>query len=873
MEIRRFYAENMEQGLEAVTAALGPDAVILDAVENNDQIEIFASTESIDEQAIAQGSNEDIEQDNEIIHTRSARTPGGGSTVPPTLIAAPSRARNVMADLIPEELQSELYLLRKSLRRELEQLTNYRQMREEQDTRPDPTTQRLQEDLDQLRESLDKELSGLGAYHQQRIQIDAELDPVTTKLQSNLNSLQENLSTELTTLVEYQQRREAADAELDPKRSQRWNDLGDLQTSLSGELSQLCEYRLQRAALDAESDPMTKSLQNELGDQQKALQDEISSLRKYQEHRTNFHNESDPRTRELQNGLSQLQQSLTTELEKLTTYHSHRIDMDAKSDPITRNLQKDLRELKTGLSDELSTLQEYRQQRIALDAECDPMTRSLHAGLAKLQSRMNEELERFEAYSARRIEIDAAADPKAEQMQSRLSTLQNSLADELTSLQEHRQNREDTQARLDPITTGLHTELTHLQASLRGELIQLDKQRQLRDNAEAETRTAFQEIQNQYGEMQGVLKEELEGLVVYRRELRAEHEELKVLLQNELAEFQTFRTQQVKDRADPIPERLHKEFDELQQSLKSELTYLSEYRLRNENSPKVVKESPPPTIPLATKRHSPGDLCRQKIRSLGLSGDVMRSLVKKLPQGMKDEHDWRKLLETLSLLFSVGDDEIIKEGGVVALIGSTGVGKTTTAAKLAAQYTLRHGPGKVALISTDALQPGGSGQLESFAQTLDIPLATASDSAELNKKILEFESYDLILIDTGGVNQRDLLLNEQLRSISDTDVKIINYLVVSATSELTFTDEVIESFRQLPLKGMIMTKTDEATTLGPAMSGVIRHQLPVTYICNGQDIQQNIAVADKTRLLTLSKKLVAQATLRRRAALQSSQRA
>lgn len=220
------------------------------------------------------------------------------------------------------------------------------------------------------------------------------------------------------------------------------------------------------------------------------------------------------------------------------------------------------------------------------------------------------------------------------------------------------------------------------------------------------------------------------------------------------------------------------------------------------------------------------------------------------------------LLEALGGLFHVGNDEIIRNGGVVALLGSTGVGKTTTVAKLAAQYSMRHGPGKVALISTDTLRIGGARQLAHFAKALGVPLSSATSSGELAQKIQDFANYELVLIDTAGISQRDVRLADHLHSIVDARTGIDAYLVVSATSELTLTQEVVDAFHKVALCGAIVTKVDEAATLGPVMSGVIRHNLPVSYICNGQNVPKDIARASKTDLVKCSRQLVYQASKR-----------
>lgn len=550
--------------------------------------------------------------------------------------------------------------------------------------------------------------------------------------------------------------------------------------------------------------------------------------------------------------MGNLQQFLASELDSLGQYRHQRMALDAEADPVARVLQHDLAELKDSLSDEVVALNKYRQQRVQFDAESDPKTRSLQSGLSKLQSTLNVELSQLNKYVATRTKFDAESDPRTRQMQEGLIELQSSLAEELHSLKEFRIDREAAQARLDPITVGLHTELAKLQGSLRSELVQLARQREIRDELESRSSNVLLQIQDQQQELQASLNRGLSQLESSRVEMQQQHKELQQSIQSELSQLKEIRNQQTEEQAHPATENSQKELGELQHTLKSELTCLSEYRKQAESKNLVHIDS-------------------ERVSPLGLSTDVMQSLQKQIPQKKDKIPDWTTLFDALGSLIQTGDDEIISNGGGGAILGTPGVGKTTTVAKLALQYSLRHGSGKVALISMDTLRIGDSEELINIAMSLEIPFASASSPISLTQKIQEFKGYELILIDTAGMNQRDIGIADHVLSAAATTTEIASYLVISSTSELVLTDEVIEAFYKVPLKGAIITKLDEAVTLGPAISALVRHDLPVTYVCDGQDVQKDIAAPCKTDMVKCFRRLIFQANSRRRAAERSSQ--
>lgn len=233
----------------------------------------------------------------------------------------------------------------------------------------------------------------------------------------------------------------------------------------------------------------------------------------------------------------------------------------------------------------------------------------------------------------------------------------------------------------------------------------------------------------------------------------------------------------------------------------------------------------------------------------GISPKLTREIAKELPYSSKLEDAWDGALAKLGARIKITDDDIVDKGGIVALVGPTGVGKTTTVAKLAARYAMRRGVRHVALITTDNYRVGAHEQLRTYGRLLDIPMRSASSTEELQQQIEDFADKDLILIDTAGMSQRDMRISEQLSVLRGSKANIKVYLVIAATNQLAGIEEVINVFRGIDLDGCILTKLDEATTVGPAVSALIEKKLPVAYIGDGQRVPEDLHLARADKLI------------------------
>src|SRR5450432_3277495 len=187
-------------------------------------------------------------------------------------------------------------------------------------------------------------------------------------------------------------------------------------------------------------------------------------------------------------------------------------------------------------------------------------------------------------------------------------------------------------------------------------------------------------------------------------------------------------------------------------------------------------------------------------------------------------------------------------GGVMAVVGPTGAGKTTTIAKLAARWCLQHGSQDLALVSIDSYRIGARDQLMTYARILGAPMHAANSAEDLTRVLVRLKSKKLILIDTAGMAPRDARLAEQLAVLQQGAARARVLLALPAHSEGHALEEIVKAFAGLCPAACILTKVDEAASLGAAISTTLRHRLKIAYVCDGQRVPDDLHAAHRKRV-------------------------
>ncbi|WP_096087184.1 flagellar biosynthesis protein FlhF [Agaribacterium haliotis] len=252
---------------------------------------------------------------------------------------------------------------------------------------------------------------------------------------------------------------------------------------------------------------------------------------------------------------------------------------------------------------------------------------------------------------------------------------------------------------------------------------------------------------------------------------------------------------------------------------------------------------------------------RSKVHShlerVGLSPAVISEIHMAVPHGLRLNDAWKQSLATLAKGIPVAEEYAIERGGCFAFVGPTGVGKTTTLAKLAAQYTLRHGPGKVALLTLDSHRVGAVEQLRSLSKILAAPLKVVGPRSSLLSCLADFREFPLVLIDTAGFRHGDTKLAEQEAQLAQCP-QLRRMLVLSSLSQSQHLKASVHAYKARADRDLcVLSKLDEACSLGDALSALWQSKLPLAYITDGQSIPDDIHRAKRhdliSRAVSLSK--------------------
>ena len=252
---------------------------------------------------------------------------------------------------------------------------------------------------------------------------------------------------------------------------------------------------------------------------------------------------------------------------------------------------------------------------------------------------------------------------------------------------------------------------------------------------------------------------------------------------------------------------------------------------------------------LQNRRPQQANLWR-RLQRMGLSAELSQALLGKVTGVAEPRQAWRMLLAHLAHAIKTPKVEPLEEGGVIALVGPAGMGKTTTLAKLAARYVLKYGAQQVALVSMDSFRIGAQEQLKTLGRILGVSVTQIDPGQSLLQALAPLAKKRVVLVDTAGLPGNDPALRLQLESLASARIKAKNYLVLAATSQSQVLKAAYHSYKRCGLAGCILTKLDEAASLGEVLGLAIGQQLPVAYVTDGPRIPDDLQVPRSHQLVS-----------------------
>jgi len=232
----------------------------------------------------------------------------------------------------------------------------------------------------------------------------------------------------------------------------------------------------------------------------------------------------------------------------------------------------------------------------------------------------------------------------------------------------------------------------------------------------------------------------------------------------------------------------------------------------------------------------------------GLDAGLARDIASQIPGDTEAARARGLMLGLISRKLPIAAEDPIRNGGVIALVGPTGAGKTTTIAKLAARFATEHAARDIALVTTDTRRIGAREQLYGFGRQLGIAVHEAENGADLGQLLERLSDYKLVLIDTAGMGQRDRGLAAQLQWLRAAG-QIRTLLTLPANLGFQDMDEVVRRFAPARPEGLVLTKLDETGRFGAALSVAVDHQLPITWVADGQDVPADLQRASAANLV------------------------
>ncbi|MAZ88218.1 MAG: flagellar biosynthesis protein FlhF [Cellvibrionaceae bacterium] len=303
---------------------------------------------------------------------------------------------------------------------------------------------------------------------------------------------------------------------------------------------------------------------------------------------------------------------------------------------------------------------------------------------------------------------------------------------------------------------------------------------------------------------------------------------------DDISERERRDTQQIQTRYDEERREQQQQLNALQSELADMRLLLEEQLTRMANTPQMA-------TPMSSG-------LMRRLKHMGMTDLAAEKVVAGVRNQNTMQEAWADALAVLSHQIPVSGGDQIMEGGVFAFVGPTGVGKTTTIAKLAARYVLEHGSENVALVTTDTYRIAAHDQLRALGRILNVQVKVVDDNQDLPAVLRSLKGCPLVLIDSAGFRLGDSQLKEQLSALTAV-AEVKPLLVMACNSQLQMMKATIHAHQSVDLQGCILTKLDEAATLGEAISALTEHQLPLCYTTDGQEIPQDIQLAKGHKLV------------------------
>jgi flagellar biosynthesis protein FlhF len=245
----------------------------------------------------------------------------------------------------------------------------------------------------------------------------------------------------------------------------------------------------------------------------------------------------------------------------------------------------------------------------------------------------------------------------------------------------------------------------------------------------------------------------------------------------------------------------------------------------------------------------------RELTEIGIAQDLADHLIKQLPERVDLAYARRFAITGLSQYLLVTGDRWLDNGGRVAFIGATGVGKTTTLAKFAVRWVLRHGPRDLALVASDSVRIGARDQMQSLGQLLGVPVYAPEKFESLPALVSRLDRHRLVLIDTPGSSLRDTQLASRLAVLATCASQLETALVLAASTQAGALEEAVKRFAPANPTCCLLTKVDEAASLGGALSVLIRARLPISYMSEGQRVPEDLRPARALELVSTAVRL------------------